>query len=159
MRVTLRTGRSRCEGPPDTPFFLFDSLLFLGPTLLSGALDPVLLHGPPFFLSLTFHVVPSEEKRLRSSVMARATRCTSPASRVGACSGSCECASTAAPDQPLQPTSGAGSKRPRMRTPQPDATSLPREALQSKDRESEAMSRARIRAVMESVADREDWVD
>lgn len=46
------------------PFYLFDFLLFLGLTLLFGALDPLLLHGPLFFLFLNFYVVPREEKRL-----------------------------------------------------------------------------------------------
>jgi protein-S-isoprenylcysteine O-methyltransferase Ste14 len=46
------------------PFYLFDFLLFLGLTLLCGALDPILLHGPLFFLYLAFYVVPREEKRL-----------------------------------------------------------------------------------------------
>lgn len=46
------------------PFYLFDALLFLGLTLLFGALDPLLLHGPVFFLFLSLYVVPREEKRL-----------------------------------------------------------------------------------------------
>jgi protein-S-isoprenylcysteine O-methyltransferase Ste14 len=46
------------------PFYLFDFLLFLGLTLLFGALDPLLLHGPLFFLFLAFYVVPREERRL-----------------------------------------------------------------------------------------------
>lgn len=46
------------------PFYLFDGLLFLGLTLLSGALDPLLLHGPLFFMFLAFYVVPREEQRL-----------------------------------------------------------------------------------------------
>lgn len=46
------------------PFYLFDFLLFLGLTLLFGALDPILLHGPLFFLFLAFYVVPREERRL-----------------------------------------------------------------------------------------------
>jgi len=46
------------------PFYLFDFLLFLGLTLLFGALDPILLHGPAFFLFLAFYVVPREEARL-----------------------------------------------------------------------------------------------
>ena len=46
------------------PFYVLDFLPFLGLTLLFGALDPLLLHGPLFFLFLTFYVVPREEKRL-----------------------------------------------------------------------------------------------
>jgi len=46
------------------PFYLMDFLPFLGLALLLGALDPVLLHLPLFFLFLTFYVVPAEEKRL-----------------------------------------------------------------------------------------------
>jgi protein-S-isoprenylcysteine O-methyltransferase Ste14 len=46
------------------PFYLFDFLLFLGLALLFGALDPILLHGPLFFIFLSFYVVPREEKRL-----------------------------------------------------------------------------------------------
>lgn len=46
------------------PFYLFDVLPFLGLTLLLGALDPLLLHGPLFFCFLSFYVVPTEERRL-----------------------------------------------------------------------------------------------
>lgn len=46
------------------PFYLLDFLPFLGLTLLLGALDPVLLHCPLFFLFLNFYVIPAEEKRL-----------------------------------------------------------------------------------------------
>ncbi len=46
------------------PFYLLDFLLFLGLTLLLGTLDPLLLHGPLFFLFLALYVVPAEEKRL-----------------------------------------------------------------------------------------------
>ena len=46
------------------PFYLFDFLPFLGLTLLLGALDPLLLHGPLFFLFLALYIVPREEKRL-----------------------------------------------------------------------------------------------
>lgn len=46
------------------PFYLFDFLPFLGLTLLLGTLDPLLLHGPLFFLFLALYIVPNEEKRL-----------------------------------------------------------------------------------------------
>ncbi|GEM_PF-2550499 len=46
------------------PFYLLDFLPFLGLTLLLGALDPLLLHGPLFFLFLALYIVPKEEKRL-----------------------------------------------------------------------------------------------
>lgn len=46
------------------PFYLFDILPFLGLTILLGALDPLLLHFPLFFLFLNFYIVPAEEKRL-----------------------------------------------------------------------------------------------
>ena len=46
------------------PFYLMDLLPFLGLTLLLGALDPLLLHGPLFFLFLAFYIVPKEEQRL-----------------------------------------------------------------------------------------------
>lgn len=46
------------------PFYLIDFLPFLGLTLLLGALDPLLLHLPLFFLFLAFYVVPREETRL-----------------------------------------------------------------------------------------------
>ena len=46
------------------PFYLMDFLPFLGLTLLLGTLDPLLLHGPLFFLFLALYIVPSEEKRL-----------------------------------------------------------------------------------------------
>ena len=46
------------------PFYLLDFLPFLGLTLLLGTLDPLLLHGPLFFLYLALYVVPIEEKRL-----------------------------------------------------------------------------------------------
>jgi protein-S-isoprenylcysteine O-methyltransferase Ste14 len=46
------------------PFYILDFLPFLGLTLLLGALDPLLLHAPLFFLFLAFYVVPNEEKRL-----------------------------------------------------------------------------------------------
>ena len=46
------------------PFYLLDFLPFLGLTLLLGTLDPLLLHGPLFFLFLALYVVPNEEKRL-----------------------------------------------------------------------------------------------
>ncbi|MBI4892699.1 MAG: hypothetical protein HY821_18890 [Acidobacteria bacterium] len=46
------------------PFYLLDFLPFLGLTLLLGALDPLLLHGPLFFLFLALCIVPKEEKRL-----------------------------------------------------------------------------------------------
>jgi protein-S-isoprenylcysteine O-methyltransferase Ste14 len=46
------------------PFYILDFLPFLGLTLLLGALDPLLLHGPLFFLFLALYIVPNEEKRL-----------------------------------------------------------------------------------------------
>ena len=46
------------------PFYLLDLLPFLGLTLLLGTLDPLLLHGPLFFLFLALYIVPNEEKRL-----------------------------------------------------------------------------------------------
>jgi protein-S-isoprenylcysteine O-methyltransferase Ste14 len=46
------------------PFYVLDFLPFLGLTLLLGALDPLLVHGPLFFLFLNLYVVPSEERRL-----------------------------------------------------------------------------------------------
>jgi protein-S-isoprenylcysteine O-methyltransferase Ste14 len=46
------------------PFYLLDLLPFLGLTLLLGTLDPLLLHGPLFFLFLALYIVPKEEKRL-----------------------------------------------------------------------------------------------
>ncbi len=46
------------------PFYLMDLLPFLGLTLLFGALDPLLLHGPLFFVFLAVYIVPKEEKRL-----------------------------------------------------------------------------------------------
>ena len=46
------------------PFYLLDFLPFLGLTILLGALDPLLLHFPLFFLFLNFYIVPAEEKRL-----------------------------------------------------------------------------------------------
>ncbi len=46
------------------PFYLMDFLPFLGLTLLLGTLDPLLLHGPLFFLFLALYIVPKEEKRL-----------------------------------------------------------------------------------------------
>jgi protein-S-isoprenylcysteine O-methyltransferase Ste14 len=46
------------------PFYLLDFLPFLGLTLLLGTLDPLLLHGPLFFLFLALYIVPNEEKRL-----------------------------------------------------------------------------------------------
>lgn len=46
------------------PFYLLDFLPFLGLTLLLGALDPLLLHGPLFLLFLSVYIVPREEKRL-----------------------------------------------------------------------------------------------
>ncbi len=46
------------------PFYVLDFLPFLGLTLLLGTLDPLLLHGPLFFLFLSFCIVPKEEKRL-----------------------------------------------------------------------------------------------
>jgi len=46
------------------PFYLLDFLPFLGLTLLLGTLDPLLLHGPLFFLFLALCVIPNEEKRL-----------------------------------------------------------------------------------------------
>ena len=49
---------------PRNPFYLLDFLPFLGLTLLLGTLDPLLLHGPLFFLYLALYVVPIEEKRL-----------------------------------------------------------------------------------------------
>lgn len=46
------------------PFYVLDFLPFLGFTLLLGTLDPLLLHGPLFFLFLASCIVPAEEKRL-----------------------------------------------------------------------------------------------
>jgi protein-S-isoprenylcysteine O-methyltransferase Ste14 len=46
------------------PFYLLDFLPFLALTVLLGALDPLLLHGPLFFLYLALFIVPNEEKRL-----------------------------------------------------------------------------------------------
>jgi len=46
------------------PFYLLDVLPFLGLCLLLGALDPLLLHFPLFFIFLNFYIVPAEEKRL-----------------------------------------------------------------------------------------------
>jgi len=46
------------------PFYILDFLPFLGLTLLLGALDPLCLHFPLFFLFLNFYIVPAEEKRL-----------------------------------------------------------------------------------------------
>lgn len=46
------------------PFYLMDFLPFLGLTLLMGTLDPLLLHGPLFFVFLALYVVPNEERRL-----------------------------------------------------------------------------------------------
>ena len=46
------------------PFYILDILPFLGCSLLLGALDPVFLHFPLFFLFLNAYVVPAEEKRL-----------------------------------------------------------------------------------------------
>ena len=46
------------------PFYVLDLLPFLGLTLLLGTLDPLLVHGPLFFLFLALYIVPNEEKRL-----------------------------------------------------------------------------------------------
>jgi len=46
------------------PFYLLDVLPFLGLTVMLGALDPLLLHFPLFFLFLNVCVVPAEEQRL-----------------------------------------------------------------------------------------------
>ena len=46
------------------PFYILDFFPFLGLTLLLGTLDPLLVHGPLFFLFLALYIVPNEEKRL-----------------------------------------------------------------------------------------------
>ncbi len=46
------------------PFYVLDFLPYLALTLLFGALDPILLHFPFFFLFLNFYIVPAEERRL-----------------------------------------------------------------------------------------------